>query len=92
MNTVSANITDVARHFSDYINRACYGGEHFLLIRGGKPVAEIIPAPKSRAICELPELLGSLPKLSEEDSREFTDDLKKVRSSVNIEEGNSWDV
>ena len=34
------SVTEVARHFADYINRVVYRGERFVLMRGNKPVAE----------------------------------------------------
>jgi len=92
MNTISANVTDVARNFSDYINRACYSGEHFVLMRGGKPVAEINPLPKNRRVLELPDLLASLPRLSDNEIDNYINDMKKARDSVGLEDGSSWDA
>jgi antitoxin (DNA-binding transcriptional repressor) of toxin-antitoxin stability system len=50
-------VTDMARNFSEYINRVAYRGERFLLTRGSRVVAEIRPVPESRPLRELPELL-----------------------------------
>ena len=39
------SVTEIARHFADYVNRVAYRREHFVLLRGNKPVAELGPAP-----------------------------------------------
>jgi antitoxin (DNA-binding transcriptional repressor) of toxin-antitoxin stability system len=39
------SVTEVARHFADYINRVVYRGERFVLMRGNRPVAELGPLP-----------------------------------------------
>jgi antitoxin (DNA-binding transcriptional repressor) of toxin-antitoxin stability system len=92
MHIVATSVTDVARNFSDYLNRAYYGGEHFLLFRGGKAIAEINPAPKNKTMRELPELLNSLPRLSKEESDEFIAEVQHARDSLKNEEDNPWDV
>jgi len=80
--SVTATVTEVLRNFSDYINRVVYRGERFTLLRGGKPVAELSPVPSGRKLGELPEILASLPRLSEEDAEEFAADLEQARREV----------
>lgn len=92
MNTTTASVTEVARKFSDYINRACYGGEHFLLTRGGKPVAEINPLPKNLEMRELPKLLASLPKLSAQEADAFANEVEHARSKQKMESQDPWDA
>lgn len=92
MKTISANVTDVARNFSDYINRASYGGEHFVLIRGGKPVAEINPLPKKMTVMNLTEVMASLPKLPDNEIESMVKDLNDARNSTGKEDKNPWDV
>jgi antitoxin (DNA-binding transcriptional repressor) of toxin-antitoxin stability system len=59
--------TKAARSFSDLINRVRYGGESFVVERGGKPICEIVPAkPPVFSGRELAELLRSLPKPDED--------------------------
>ena len=58
------SVTEVARHFAEYINRVAYRGECFVLMRGNKPIAELRPLPVGRRLAELPALLVSLPHLS----------------------------
>ena len=76
------SVTDVACHFADYINRVVYRGKRFMLMRGNKPVAELGPLPAGKRLAELPDLLGSLPTLSEAEAEAFTDDLAEARSTL----------
>jgi antitoxin (DNA-binding transcriptional repressor) of toxin-antitoxin stability system len=73
------SVMEVARHFADYINRVVYRGERFVLVQGNKPVAELGPLPAGKRLAELPDLLGSLPKLSEAEAEAFADDLASAR-------------
>jgi hypothetical protein len=74
------SVTEIARHFADYINRVVYRRERFVLMRGNKPVAELGPLPAGKRLAELPGLLGSLPRLSEAEAEEFADELASARS------------
>lgn len=73
------SVTEVARHFADYINRVAFRGEQFTLMRGNKPVAELRPVPSGRRLGELPELLASLPRLSPDDASSFAEDVDAAR-------------
>jgi antitoxin (DNA-binding transcriptional repressor) of toxin-antitoxin stability system len=55
------SVTEVARHFAEYINRVAYRGECFVLMRGNKPIAELRPLPVGKRLAELPAVLASLP-------------------------------
>lgn len=59
-------MTDLLRNFSDYVNRVVYRRERFVLVRGGKPVAELSPVPSGGRLDALPALLDSLPRLGDE--------------------------
>ena len=61
------SITEVARHFAEYINRVVYRGDCFVLMWSNKPIAELRPLPVGKRLAELPALLALLPHLSEED-------------------------
>jgi antitoxin (DNA-binding transcriptional repressor) of toxin-antitoxin stability system len=76
------SVTEVARHFADYINRVVYRGERFVLVCGNRPVAELGPLPAGKHLAELPGLLGSLPRLSEAEAAEFAEDLVSARSAL----------
>ncbi len=80
---VAATVTEVLRNFSDYINRVSYRGERFVLMRGGKAVAELVPAPTAgRRLAELPAILASLPRLGEDEATRFVHDLDSARSAL----------
>lgn len=78
----TATVTEVLRNFADYINRVAYRGERFVLVRGGKPVAELSPVPSGTRLGELPALLESLPRLSEAEAQDFADDLARARAEL----------
>ena len=74
------SVTELVRHFADYINRVAYRGERFRLTRGGKPVAELGPVLAGRSLTEFPDLVASLPSLSEADAAAFSADLEQART------------
>jgi antitoxin (DNA-binding transcriptional repressor) of toxin-antitoxin stability system len=90
--SVRQNVTEVARNFADFLNRVAYRGETFVLLRGGKPVAELRPVIAGRRLGELPELIASLPRLSEEDASAFEQDLDAAREELGrIPIGSPWE-
>jgi antitoxin (DNA-binding transcriptional repressor) of toxin-antitoxin stability system len=78
----AVSITEVSRHFSDYLNRVAYRGECFVLLRGKKALAELVPAPKGRRLGDLPELLRSLPSLTKGETDAFLKDIQMVKSRL----------
>lgn len=72
--------TEIARNFAAFVNRVAYRGERFLLVHGNKPVAELGPVPRGAWPGDLPVLLADPPRLSEEQARQFADDLDSVRA------------
>ena len=85
MNSTKVTVTEAARNFSDVVNRVTYRGEHFILLKGKKTVAEIGPIPKGRVLGELHELLSKLPLLSREEANAFSEDLEKSRKQLSNE-------
>lgn len=75
-------VTEIARHFAEYINRVAFRGESFVLVRGKRPMAELRPLPAGRFLSELPALLESLPRLSPSEAAEFADDLAAARGAL----------
>ena len=47
-------VTDAVRNFADFINRVVYRREEFVLERGGRRVAQLVPVPEGRRLGELP--------------------------------------
>jgi antitoxin (DNA-binding transcriptional repressor) of toxin-antitoxin stability system len=88
MKTLS--VTEVARHFADYVNRVAYRGERFTLVRGNKRVAELKPVQHGLRLGDLPEVLKSIPNLSPDDVDEFAKDLAGV-SSITAAPRDPWE-
>jgi antitoxin (DNA-binding transcriptional repressor) of toxin-antitoxin stability system len=76
------SVTDVARNFAEYINRVAFRGERFVLMRGKRAVAELRPVPSGKSLRELPELLASLPRLSEAEAADLGADLDHARADL----------
>jgi antitoxin (DNA-binding transcriptional repressor) of toxin-antitoxin stability system len=76
------SVTEIARHFAEYINRVAYRGECFVLVRGNKPIAELRPLPTGKRLAELPTLLASLPHLSETEAVQFAADLTAAQEAL----------
>lgn len=86
------NVTEVARNFAEYINRVAFRGERFILMRGNKPVAELCPVPTGTRLGDLPDLLASLPHLSEEDAAAFAEDLASAQAEIaEVPPKDPWD-
>ena len=76
------SVTEVVRHFAEYVNRVVHRGECFVLVRGKKPIAELRPLPMGKRLAELPALLASLPHLSETEAAQFAEDLTTAREAL----------
>lgn len=76
------SVVEVARRFSDFINRVAFRKERFVLMRGKRPVAGLCPVPSGKRLRELPELLASLPHLSEREAEALAEDLAASRSEL----------
>ncbi len=75
--------TELVRNFADYLNRVAYRGEQYIIVRGGKPVAELRPLPFARRLGELPALLASLPRLGPDEAEAFERDIDLARGELN---------
>ena len=75
-------VTEVVRHFAEYLNRVAYRGESFVLMRGNKPIAELRPLPTGKRLAELPGLFAALPRLSAAEAGQFADDLDASREEL----------
>jgi antitoxin (DNA-binding transcriptional repressor) of toxin-antitoxin stability system len=84
-------VTEVVRHFAEYINRVSYRGESFVLVRGNKPVAELRPLPSGKKLSELPSLLASIPHLSSTEAEQLADDIEAAREELaRVEVRDPW--
>lgn len=86
------SVTEIARNFAEYINRVAFWGESFVLTRGNKPVAELGPVPIGGRLGDLPSLLESLPRLSEEEAAAFDTDLESARKELSrLDSRDPWE-
>ncbi|MFH1941056.1 MAG: hypothetical protein ABIL68_03045 [bacterium] len=85
MDTTKITVTEAARNFSDFVNRVAYRGEHFILLKGKKAVAEMSPVPKGKVLSELPGILSKLPNLSKEEAESLSEDLENSRKQLSDE-------
>ena len=92
MNAIALSVTDVARHFSEYINRVTYKGDRFVLVKGGREVAELKPLPRGRRLSELIALLKTSSALTPKEADSFEKDVESARAEMNeTEVQNPWD-
>lgn len=75
-------VTDAARNFADCVNRAHYQNVTFVLLRGGAPVARLVP--DNEKICTGSDLAAAVAsaKLPQEKSRTWHRDLRDARSHL----------
>ena len=84
-------VTEIARHFADYVNRVAYRRESFTLVRGKKPLAELRPLPAGRRLSELPAVFAALPRLSPAEAADFADDLSSAQAEpAHAEVRDAW--
>jgi prevent-host-death family protein len=75
--------TDAVRHFSELLNNIKYRGDRYMIIRGGKPAAALVPAEELssvRRMGDLNEIFQMLPRLDPND-RNFADDVLEAISA-----------
>ena len=89
--TVTA--TQASRQFSELLNVIKYTGEHYTILRGGKPIAHLVPAQfpvGGKRLGDLPNLLQMLPQLGEE-GKSFLKDLQvAVKKQPTLPKGGAW--
>lgn len=74
------SVTEVVRHFADYVNRVAYRRESFVLVRGNRRVAELRPLPAGKRLGDLPALLANIPHLDDADA--FAADIDAAREDL----------
>lgn len=78
----SVSVSELARNFVDYVNRVVVRRESFVLMRGGRAVAELRPIHAGMRLGDLPRMLASLPRLGVEDAAAFLNDLATARHEM----------
>jgi len=86
--------TRVVRDFSEVLNTIKFKGVHYIIERGGKPVATMKPINEEkdfRTLGELKVLLKRLPRLGEELDA-FAEDLKNIfKDQPVVPMGDLWE-
>jgi antitoxin (DNA-binding transcriptional repressor) of toxin-antitoxin stability system len=75
-------ITHLARNLADIVNRVSYRGERFVVLRGNRPVVELVPPPQPRRLGDLPGILSGLPKLGPEEATRMGRELTAAREAL----------
>jgi len=83
---VTVSTTWAARNLGDCLARIKHTGDHFLLVKNGKPVAELVPVAGSRR-ATLGELWDALATVRPDAG--FADDLRTVNAADRILD-NPW--
>lgn len=79
--------TEASRNFADLLNRSRYGGESFVVTRGGEEMVQITPVSPKRSLtmAELFELLDRFPV-----DTHFADDLEAIHAQQGFPPENPW--
>ena len=84
-------VTEASRGFADLVNRVFYRRESAVLMRGGKPVAKIVPVDEpAKTGGELASLSPDLPHLDLVEAEAFAHDLEGFRSALPLP-ASKWD-
>ena len=86
MKNETLSATEASRNFSDLINKTLYMKQTTTLLRGGQPVAKVIPITKESLLGEeLAKLWEGEPRIPEENARRLVDySANEFRSAVNF--------
>ena len=86
------SVTEAARNFADIVSRVFYRGERFVLERGGRPVARLVPVPRGGRLGDLPALLEAVPRLSIQDAEALGRDVLEATDSLPpLRDGDPWE-
>lgn len=86
--------TEAVRHFSEILNNIKYRGDHYTILRGGKPAAAIVPAEEivpMRTLAELRSILKALPHLDRDDTSFADDVLAAAKAQPPLPESTEWE-
>ena len=76
------SVTDVARNFSAAVTRVAERGERVELVRGGKVVAALVPAPQGIPAGRLQATLAELPHLEPREAGAMARALRSGRAKL----------
>lgn len=75
-------VTHLARNLADIVNRVSHRAERFVVLRGNRPVVELVSPPPPRRLGDLGEMLSDLPRLGPEEAAWMGADLDAARSAL----------
>lgn len=82
-NDRKVSVTEAARRFSDLINRVFYRGESTTLVRGGQPVARLVPLlPVGCSARELADRWAAFPHLEAGEALALERELEESRRAL----------
>ena len=86
MKPIPISVTEAARNFAEYINRAHYQNTTFVLLKNGTPVARIVP--DHPLVCTGSDLANVLKEssLSAKEARAWYLDLQAARRELKAPE------
>ncbi len=80
--TPEVSVTEVARNFSEYLDRVVHRGEDFTLVRRGRPVAHLAPVPRGSRLGDLSDLLERIPRLDPSEAEALGRDIDSAREEL----------
>lgn len=84
-------ITHLARNLADIVNRVSYRGERFVILRGNRPVVELVPPPQPRRLGDLPGILSALPGFGPEEAARLGSEMDAARTALGGSGEGPWD-
>jgi antitoxin (DNA-binding transcriptional repressor) of toxin-antitoxin stability system len=91
MKNETLSATDASRNFSDLINKTVYMKQTTTLLRGGQPVAKVIPVTKESVTGEeLAKLWEGEPRISDENGEDWLNLTNEIRSELKLPDS-KWD-
>ena len=83
MKKIAISVTEAARNLADCINRAHYQNVTFILLKNGRPVAQLVPDTQEKVCAsrDLAEVLARL-DLTESEARAWRRDLSIARKNL----------
>ena len=77
--------TKASRNFSDLINKTLYMKQTTTLLRGGQPVAKVIPVTKDSVTGEeLAKLWEGKPRISDKNGEDWLNLTNEIRSELKL--------
>ena len=75
-------VTEAARKFADCVNRAHYQNVEFILLKGGTPVARLVPDDEKACTGRDLATVLAVTKLPADEARAWSRDLRDARSRL----------